>query len=329
MSIHISNKIISDKNIIVVIVISLALAFIFISLLILYFPRNYNFNVDNINDPNVFKNIKKKEVSVTSGAILNIARILAKGTTVNIADLNQDQNFKNEKSFIGAVQSVGLVVESSDQIDSESRVNLENQGVIILDLSKNIDLKKKSPSINLDFGDVLASSSSITLQESVLDYSYLFNNKNLKNTIEEITIVLIKIDPDRADTFKSNSVDLLSEIETVLNQGKGFENCKVKNILTNTENLGYLDSLYDFEITVFSNFDPLNPSINQAKFIKSLAESKKVNSIFINKKIPLVDLENLKKILGLDVFYVDYYSSPDIVETLKNNLKIIKTAQDC
>ena len=81
--------------------------------------------------------------------------------------------------------------------------------------------------------------------------------------------------------------------------------------------------------TIFANFDPTKPQPNQIKYLKEFAKSKNATSFYIDKKIPLVDYANLKKTLGLEIYYISDYTYPDILDTLAKNLENLKKSQSC
>jgi zinc transport system substrate-binding protein len=331
VSIHISNKLLSNRNLIIICVVAVILGFIFVNLLIFYLPRDNRINLNGLNSISIQSIPKetKNQIATTDLSVYNIAKAITKdGISISyfgpVNKLNEDYETTNN-NFNQILSSKALITNGQDTWLTRKQMDLGK--VEILDLTKSIELKPKVSPINLSFGDeqsILNPDS----QES-FDYNYLINENNLKTAIENIANFLIKLDPDNKDLYLKNQIELITKVTNIENQYSDILLCSKAPIVTNATNLGYLAQKYGLDISVVSNFDPTKPEPTQIKYLKDFAKSKNTTSFFIDKKIPLIDFTNLKNSLGLEIFYVSDYIYPDIADTLTKNLENLKKSQGC
>jgi Zinc-uptake complex component A periplasmic len=310
---------------------ALLVTLLFVSALIFLLPKNSTFNIDIITSSDKVKLPLRNEVITTNLAVSNILKTLSKGSNLSVnfigpvSKLNDQNNF-NTNNIESVNLSKGFVSVGDDRWLDFDKNKLT---IPILDLSTLVEIKESSSKIDITFGDSVKLSSVSDSNLYVNDYSYLLDEKNLSTVTANIAEFLINIDQSEGGIFKNNSKEFMENISKVESQYFDLSKCTNKNLIATSDNLSYLASKYGLDQTVVKGFDPINPSLNQIKFIKSLAKSKNVKSLFIDKKIPLIELEGLKKNLDLNIYFIDYYSSPEIIETLQNNLQILKLAQNC
>jgi ABC-type Zn uptake system ZnuABC Zn-binding protein ZnuA len=327
MSIHISNKLFSNRSLLIACFVAVTFGFIFVNLLIFYFPRDNRIDLNGLDPTSIQPPTPatKNQVATTDLAVYNIAKLVAKdGLAVSFAAdskrLNQDFEFK-DKAFSEIFGSKALITTGQDSwltAKSDQLSKLE-----ILDISKTVNLQTKSPAIDI------GSSESNSGDSQGFDYNYLLDDNSLQLSINEISNFLSKIDLGNKDLYLKNQVELTAQINYAQAQFANIKLCNKTPIISNSQNLNYLAQQYGLELSVVNGFDPTKPELNQIQYLQQLAKNKNSTSLFIDKQIPLIDYTNLKNSLGLEVLYISDYLYPDIVDTLTKNLQNLKTSQNC
>jgi ABC-type Zn uptake system ZnuABC Zn-binding protein ZnuA len=330
MSIHISNKLLSNRSFVIICTTAVIVGFMFVNLLIFYFPRDNRINLNGLNSVSIQSISKeiKNQIATTDLSIYNITKAIAKdGISITYAGpttkLNQDYE-PSSNAFTEILTAKAFITTGQDNWLERKKSETKFE---TLNLGQLIELKPKVPPINLSFGD--EQKSQINEFQESLDYNYLMNENNLKISIDNIANFLIKIDPTGKDLYMKNQIELVTQITNIENQYSDITLCNKNPIVTNATNLEYLAQKYGLDISVFSNFDPTLPQLNQIKYLKDFAKSKNTTSFFVDKKIPLIDYTNLKNSLGLEIYYISDYIYPDIADTLTKNLENLKKSQGC
>lgn len=332
VSIHITNKLFSNRSILFMCAIAVVVGFLFVNLLIFYFPRDNRINLNGLSNISIqsIATSTKNQIVTTDLNVYNIVKAIAKdGILITYAGsatkLNKDYQ-TNSNSFTEIFLSKGFITTGQDNW-MENKQNELNK-IQVLDLSKSIQVNPKLSTIDISFGNK-NEENKLSQNTYTLDYNYIMSESNLKISIESITSFLIKIDSNNKDIYYKNQIELTTKIADIENQYSTILQCSKLPIITNSTNLTYLSQKYGLDITQFENFDATNPDSNQIKYIKEFAKSKNITSFFVDKKIPLIDYTNLKNSLGLEIYYISDYIYPDITDTLAKNLENLKKSQGC
>ena len=333
VSIHISNKLLSNRNLTIISIVCIVVGFIFVSLLTFYFPRESRINLSSLNSISIQSISKQKnnQIATTDLSIYNITKAIAKdGISIIYAGpvdkLNQDYETTNN-AFAQIFASTALITSGQDNWIERKKNEIDQ--IQILNLSQSIKLRPKYATIDIGFGTQSGQKNSENFGQEILDYNYIMNESNLKTTIENIAELLIKLDSKNKDLYLKNQIELITQISNIEKQYSIISLCNKSPIITNSTNLNYLAQKYNLEISIFSGFDPLKTDSNQIKYIKDFAKSKNTNSFFVDKKIPLIDYNNLKSSLGMEIYFISDYVYPDIADTLSKNLENLKKSQNC
>jgi ABC-type Zn uptake system ZnuABC Zn-binding protein ZnuA len=331
MSIHIHNRLLSNRNILIISIVAIIVGFVFVNLLIFYFPRDNRINLNGITSMPIqsIPKITKNQVATTDLNIYNVAKAISKnGIPIvyagPVSKLNDDYEATSD-SFAQILDSKFMITSGQDKWLERKNSGLEK--LQTLDLSNSITIKNKIPAIDLSFGN--SQSSQTYDNQETLDYSYLMDENNLKISIENISNFLIQLDPTNKDKYFKNQIELTTQINNIETQFSNITLCNNSPIITNSVNLNYLAQKYGLELSVFKNFDPIRPEPNQIKYLSEFAKSKNTNSFFIDQKIPLVEYNNLKNSLGLEIYFISDFVYPDIADTLAKNLENLKKSQGC
>jgi ABC-type Zn uptake system ZnuABC Zn-binding protein ZnuA len=330
MSIHISNKLLSNRSLLIICITAVIVGFVFVNLLIFYFPRDNRINLSGLNNVSIQSISKetKNQIATTDLSIYNITKTIAKDGILTTytgpaTKLNQDYE-PTSNAFTEILTSKAFITSGQDNWLERKKSEIKFE---TLNLGQLVELKSKVPPINISFGDE-QNSGNIDPQDA-LDYNYLMDEGNLKIVIENIASFLIKLDPSNKDLYMKNQIELTAQITNIGNQYSDILLCNKTPIVTSATNLGYLAQKYGLEISVVSNFDPTKPEPNQIKYLKDFTKSKNTTSFFVDKKIPLIDYTNLKNSLGMEIYYISDYIYPDIADTLTKNLANLKKSQGC
>jgi ABC-type Zn uptake system ZnuABC Zn-binding protein ZnuA len=331
MSIHISNKLLSNRNLIIICSVAVLAGFVFVNFLILYFPKDSRIDLNGLTNISIqsITNETKNQVATTDLGIYDIAKAIAKEGVLIIyvsptKKLNEDFE-DNNKAFEPIYISRAFITTGQDNWIDQKKDQLTNTE--ILDLSKAINLKPVLPAIDLGFGNT--KDEQFNDQQQNLDYNYLLDESNLKIAIESIAQLLIKIDPSNKDLYFKNQIELTTQITNIETQYSTILSCNKIPIITNANNLNYLAQKYNLDLTSFANLDLTSLDQNQLKYIQDFTKSKNITSFLIDKKIPLIDYNNLKKNLGVEIYFISDYIYADVIDTLSKNLENLKKTQNC
>ena len=328
MSVHTNDKLVSDRNVLIIGITTVLVGFVFVNLLIFYFPRDNKIVLNDLSIQPINQQTKN-QVATTNQSIYNITKSIASGGIDivyidNSQKLNQDSG-QNSNLFENILNSKALISDGSDSWLESKKSEITNRSLTVLDLSKSTKLTDKIAAINIGNSDQLSTSPDFER----LDYSYLLDEGNLKTTITQVSDLLVQIDPSNKDIYIKNQIELTTKIINIDNQYSQILYCSQHPIITNAKNLSYLASKYNIELSVVSNLDLLAPTSDQIKYLRDFAKSKNTTSFFVDKKIPLVEYNSLRNSLGLEIYYISDYIYPDIADTLQKNLENLKKSQAC
>lgn len=331
MSVHISNRLLSNRNLVIICVATLLVGFVFANLLILYFPKDNRINLNGLSNITIEtpSRATKNQISTTDLSLYNIATAVAKGGVTIIYTASSDklnQDFEDTSTAFESVYSSKALITSGQDTWIERKKN-QLGSLQILDLSKTIQLRPVRPAIDLGSGNQQTDQINSSNQDS--DFNYVMNQNNLKIVIDNIANFLIKIDPSNTDIYSKNQTEMSIQITNLENQYSTILICDKTPIMAVASNLSYLVDKYQLDLTTFGGLDLTNLEPNQIKYLQDFAKSKNITSLVIDKKIPLIDYNNLKKSLVVEVYYISEYIYADVIDTLSKNLENLTKTQRC
>jgi ABC-type Zn uptake system ZnuABC Zn-binding protein ZnuA len=334
MSKHNNYRLINNRYLVIVCITALFAALLFVGSFIFLFPAGPKLSFNNIIDiGNINTEEQEKKtysIGVANVGLYNLVKIISKNSVIEVVNYGSTTDFNNSamisKSIINDLtNSRGFISLGNDKwLDRLGEIKLTK-----LNLDEGIALKDTIIKIQLDFSDVAVVSKEPPIVQDIKDYNYLLSPQYLGQSAALISDFLSEIDPAQKDLYNRNSTELIEKISKIATNYSELKNCANKSLISSADNLSYLTEGFAMDISVIGGFDPINVSSNQQKFLKEFLKSKNSTSLFINKKIPVKEFNELQNSLGVNVYFIDDYNDQDIIQTLNSNLEILKTAQNC
>lgn len=161
---------------------------------------------------------------------------------------------------------------------------------------------------------------------------------NLETIATAVADRLAEADPDHADDYHANADRLSADLETLDGEFEtGLAQCPQRVFVVAHEAFGYLAHRYDLEQVGISGIDPeAEPSPERLAEVHDVVEAEGVTTIFYERLVSPDVAETLANDLGVDAAVLDPIegltddtADQDYFDLMRANLEALRTANGC